>query len=794
MGTQSKHELKPVNAMQANDEQRMLHDAAIAFTERDTNLKRVRALRGVAPGFDRPLWQKMAELGWLGIVIPEEYGGQGLGFAELRVVTETLSRALVPEPLTACAVLARGAVLYGDNAALKAQLLPAIAKGDLILGVAWQEQLGGLNPTTIATTAVTQSSGSVVLNGTKRFVTPAAGADGFIVSALHGAALALYYVPANADGLSCTLERHADGTFAGLLQFKDVAVRAKHIVATAATAQAALVRAIDEATVMAGVELYGVMSRALQIALDYMNTRVQFGKQIGTYQALQHRAVDLYIQKALCVGALDDAIRVLDGKVDGNVDGQVSDAERSAAASRAKSRCADAAFAITRESIRFHGAMGIVDECDIGLYLQRALTLSAWLGNGAEHRRRYASVSPFEIEEISASPHRKESPPGTDWNAMNDADFRLEVRGFFEREYPENIRYLLRRARWSEIGGWVAKLANKGWIAPAWPRELGGMGLSPAKQIIFIEERERWGVCRAPDQGVVMIGPLLMRYGTEEQKRRFLPKIISGEHVWCQGYSEPNAGSDLASLTTEAVLDGDEWVINGRKIWTSLAHDSTHMFLLARTDRNAKRQAGISFFLLDLKTPGITIRPIPNIEGYAEFCEDVFDNVRIPKDNIVGEVNQGWTVAKTLLTFERLHNGGPRRALYTLTKIPAVAQQRGIWNDAEFQSKFTKLRLDVADLASAYQRYADIIGLGQSPDPGISMLKIWASETHTRLSELLIETAGDAGSIRDEKLAFGDSEFDLLQTFYAGLHAMIGAGSNDIQRNVLAKRVLGMPG
>ena len=786
MSTPLQHEMKPVNTTQATDEQRMLRDAAIAFTERDTHLKRVRGLRGVAPGFDREVWKKMADLGWLGILTPEQYGGQGLGFAELRVVAEELARVLVPEPLTACAVLARGVLLHGDNAELKAKLLPALAKGELILGVAWQEQLGGINPAAIEMKAIAQPSGGVVLNGAKRFVTPAAGADGFIVSALHAGALCLYYVPADNKGITCTLERRADGTFAGIVQFKDVTIPADRVVATAATANTALTRAIDEATVMAGVELYGVMSRALEIALDYMSTRVQFGKQIGTYQALQHRAVDLYIQKALCVGALDDAIRLLDG--------EASDAERSAAASRAKSRCSDAAFAITRESIRFHGAMGIVDECDIGLYLQRALTLSAWLGNGSEHRRRFARVSPFEVEEVTASQQRRESPPGTDWNAMNDGDFRMEVRSFLEQEYPGHLRYLLRRARWSEIGGWVAKLAKKGWIAPAWPRELGGMGLSPAKQIIFIEERERWGVCRAPDQGVVMIGPLLMRYGAEEQKQRFLPKIISGEHVWCQGYSEPNAGSDLASLTTEAVLDGDQWVINGRKIWTSLAHDSTHMFLLARTDRNAKRQAGISFFLLDLKTPGVTIRPIPNIEGYAEFCEDVFDNVRIPKENIVGEVNQGWTVAKTLLTFERLHNGGPRRALYTLTKIPAVAQQRGLWEDAEFQSKFTRLRLDVADLASAYQRYADIIGLGQSPDPGISMLKIWASETHTRLSELLIETAGDAGNIRDEKLAFGDSEFDLLQTFYAGLHAMIGAGSNDIQRNVLAKRVLGMPG
>jgi 3-oxochol-4-en-24-oyl-CoA dehydrogenase len=307
------------------------------------------------------------------------------------------------------------------------------------------------------------------------------------------------------------------------------------------------------------------------------------------------------------------------------------------------------------------------------------------------------------------------------------------------------------------------------------------MGLSPNKQVIFIEERERWGVARHPDQGVTMIGPLLMRYGTEEQKQRFLPKIIAGEHVWCQGYSEPNAGSDLASLATEAVADGDDFIINGTKIWTSLAHDATHMFLLARTDKTAKRQAGISFFLLDLKTPGVIVRPIPNIEGHSEFCQEFLENVRIPKENLVGELNKGWEVAKTLLTFERLNNGSPRRCSYSLNKLPIVARERGLWDDAEFQSKFTRMRLDVLDLGSSYKRYADILRQGKSPDPGISMLKIWQSETTLRLSELMLETASDAGYIRDEELAYGDDHVDVLGPFYAGLHTVISSGSNDIR-------------
>jgi alkylation response protein AidB-like acyl-CoA dehydrogenase len=776
----------------SSEEQRMLRDAAVAFCGRDTSIARIRKQRWEGAGYDRKVWAQMAELGWLGILIPEQYGGMGLGLGEMRAVAEELAKALVPEPLNACTVLAARAILHGDNESLKQKLLPQMAEGKLIVALAWQEKLAGLDFKTIAAKATRNANAEgsgVIVGGVKRFVAPAE-ADGYIVTAKDGDSLGLYYVAANAQGVSSTLERRADGTYATRVEFRQVAAEA--VVATGKAANAAIARALDEATYIASAELYGVMSRAMEVTIDFLKTRVQFGRAIGTFQALQHRAADLYIQQALTLGALDDTLLAFADGVDAF--------ERGAAASRLKSRASDAAIAISREAIRFFGAMGITDECDIGLYLKRSVVLAGFLGNGSEHRRRFAALSPFKVEEISAAGSGKNagkdkyqaSPAGTDWNAMSDEDFRLEVRGFFEREYPADLRYLLRRARWAEMREWVLKLCAKGWIAPSWPKELGGMGLSPNKQVIFIEERERWGVARHPDQGVTMIGPLLMRYGTEEQKQRFLPKIIAGEHVWCQGYSEPNAGSDLASLATEAVADGDDFTINGTKIWTSLAHDATHMFLLARTDKTAKRQAGISFFLLDLKTPGVIVRPIPNIEGHSEFCQEFLENVRIPKENLVGELNKGWEVAKTLLTFERLNNGSPRRCSYSLNKLPIVARERGLWDDAEFQSKFTRMRLDVLDLGSSYKRYADILRQGKSPDPGISMLKIWQSETTLRLSELMLETASDAGYIRDEELAYGDDHVDVLGPFYAGLHTVISSGSNDIQRNVLAKRVLGL--
>ena len=773
-----------MSSVRNDDELRLLADSVSAYTRAETGLQRMRRLRDTRPGFERAAWRELAQLGWTGILIPERFGGAGLGFAHMRIVAEGLARILAPEPLTASAVLAVRALVHGSNEALKSAELPKLAAGDTVAAVAWQEQPDDRLPDAVDTTA-TEQDGDWVLAGTKRFVTPIEDVDAYVVSARAREGLMLAWVPASSSGIHAEPHSRADGSFSQSIRFDNVRVAASAVIASGESAQAALVRAIDEANVMVCAELFGIMDQALKIAFDYLRTRVQFGRAIGSFQALQHRSVDLWMQKELAIGALDDAVRTLDMSDDVRA--------RALAVSRAKSRCADAALLLTRESIKLHGAIGYADECDVGQYLQRALVLSAWLGNGASHRRRYAGLAdPPPSTSRSTQKPTRESPPDTDWNAMSDDEFRREVRSFFEAHYPEELRYLQRRVRWHEIKDWSLLMSKKGWIAPAWPREHGGMGLTPAKFIIFLEEQERWGIARAPDMGVLMLGPVLMRFGSEAQKREYLPQVISCEHVWCQGYSEPNAGSDLASLRTTAVADGDHYVINGSKIWTSLAQDASHMFLLARTDATAKRQEGISFFMLDLKTPGIRLRPIRNLSGHEEFCQEFFDNVRIPKANLVGELNKGWTVAKALLGFERLNNGSPRRAQYPLLKLAAMARARGVWDDPEFQFKYTRLRLDVADLGSAYQRFADVVRKGGTPGPESSFLKVWSGESLQRLAELAVETAGAEGATRG-LLDFDGEPVDVLGPFYHLFGATTASGTNDIQRNIIAKRVLELP-
>jgi alkylation response protein AidB-like acyl-CoA dehydrogenase len=310
--------------------------------------------------------------------------------------------------------------------------------------------------------------------------------------------------------------------------------------------------------------------------------------------------------------------------------------------------------------------------------------------------------------------------------------------------------------------------------------------------LIFIEELERWGVARAPDQGIVMIGPILMSYGSPEQREQYLPAALTGEQIWCQGYSEPEAGSDLAALATRAVLDGEEFIVNGQKTWTTHGLDATHMYCLVRTDPNVKPQAGISFLLIDLRQPGVTVRPIVNLGGHVDFCEVFLDNVRVPRHNVVGELNAGWTIAKSLLGHERLFVGSPKLCQHAVHQLRELLVANGQIENAAVRDALTGITLDVLDLEALYGEYAAIVKQGGVPGVDISVLKIWSTETYVRLSEMILEAAGDAAGIVG-KQAFGDARIDVLSHFYNARPAPIYAGSNEIQRNILAKQVLRLP-
>lgn len=381
----------------------------------------------------------------------------------------------------------------------------------------------------------------------------------------------------------------------------------------------------------------------------------------------------------------------------------------------------------------------------------------------------------------------------TDWNLLDDEQFRRIAAEFFETHVPRHLRFLSRRPRWAEVSEWYMTMSRYGWLVPGWPREHGGMGLSQSKILVYMEELERCGAPRVMDQGLMNLGPVLIARGTEEQRQRFLPKILSGEHLWCQGYSEPNAGSDLASLRTEAVIEGDHFVINGHKIWTSVAFDANHMFALVRTDKTVKKQAGISFVMIDLRQPGVTVRPIRNIAGHEELCEVFLDNVRTPLTNLVGQLNDGWQVAKALLGFERVWSGSPRQSTIALLRLRQLARASGKMEDPAFVDKLAQVTMDVLDSAAAYERFAQIMRTGGSFGFEVSMLKIWATETCQRVTELMVEAAGDLGMLAGD-VAVGDEQIDVLYPFLECRAFTIYGGSSQVQRNILVKNVLDLPG
>lgn len=379
-----------------------------------------------------------------------------------------------------------------------------------------------------------------------------------------------------------------------------------------------------------------------------------------------------------------------------------------------------------------------------------------------------------------------------DWNALSDQQFRELVARSFTRWCPTELRGFTHRQRWNVVKPWFVILSQQGWIAPGWPPSYGGMGLSPAKHMIYIEEYERCGAPRLLDQALTNLGPILIARGTDAQRAAYLPRILSGENVWCQGYSEPGAGSDLASLRTEGRVEGDEIVINGHKIWTSMAFDATHMFALVRTDKTVKKQAGITFVMFEMDQKGVEVRPIRDIGGSEEFCEVFLNDVRARIADVVGSLNGGWAIAKTLLGFERVWAGSPRQSLIALAKLETVAKGAGVFEDPVFRDKFAQLSFDVADLASTYARSVRTLSAGGGFGYEASLLKIIATETCQRVTELLVDTAREAGAIEDE-YAFGSESVSVLAPFYESRAPTIYGGSSQIQRNILAKQALGLP-
>ncbi|MCH7697665.1 MAG: acyl-CoA dehydrogenase family protein [Chloroflexi bacterium] len=381
--------------------------------------------------------------------------------------------------------------------------------------------------------------------------------------------------------------------------------------------------------------------------------------------------------------------------------------------------------------------------------------------------------------------------------SAEDEEFREEVRAFLAEELGDrDIQRGGSMDAWKSYRQFIRKLADRGWLTLAWPEEWGGEGASHIKQLVYNEEM---ALADAPatDLGSDRVGPTIMLYGTDEQKAKFLPPIVSGETVWCQGFSEPGSGSDLASLQTKAVLDGDEFVINGTKIWTSLAHFAEWIILLVRTDPDAPKHRGISYLLVDMKTPGVEVRPLVDMLGRHQFNEVFFEDVRVPRDALIGELNRGWYVATATLDFER---SGIQRVIgsrKTYDKLVEYTREtprggRQLIHHPLVRAKLADLRIEFEVGKNLSYRVAWMQNQNLIPNYEASVSKLFGSELSQRLANAGIEIMGLGGQLAPgSKWAPLAGKFETLYLSSAAL--TVAAGTSEIQRNIIAGRGLGMP-
>jgi alkylation response protein AidB-like acyl-CoA dehydrogenase len=725
------------------DEQRLLRESVRAYLARG----------GDAAG----LWRGFAaELGVTALVLPEARGGIGGDPVDTMVVLEEIGAALAPVPFVE-AILQAGRTLDDIGDARSVPLLEALAVGDRTLVV-------------VRGATARREGDGWRLTGGKTLVGGGMAATGLLVAADTGSGLSLFIVDAVAVGVTVTPVQTIDARPAAEIAL-DVILPSEALLGDEGAALPAIEAGVDAAIAGVCAEAVGVMRIMLADTIAYTLQRRQFGQALADFQVLRHRIAEM----AIAIECALSAAWLATGAQ------SAAPTERARACATAKATVAEACRFVGQQAVQLHGGMGMTDELTLGRYFRRATAIEAAFGSRGSHMARLAAMPPAEPAVADLSPQ--------------NAAFRDEVRAFLDAELTPRLREAGSRCTgvYNEYGpanAWHRILARRGWSVPSWPVEHGGPGWSAEQQSIFASELTAAGAPRITPNATNMVAPVLMAFGTDEQKARYLPAIRSGDDWWAQGYSEPGSGSDLASLSCRAVRDGDHYVINGSKIWTTHAHFSNRIFCLVRTARLERPQQGISFLLFDLDLPGITIRPIISISGEHELNEVFFEDVRVPVSALLGAENDGWTVAKYLLQHERSGLSSPfLRARFA--RIRARAGERAgprgdtMASDPVFAERLAAAEMRIAVLDVHEQRVVagdtGVIPAAAAP----SAMKILSTELRQHLTELAIEVEGEASTVLGQTEAS-----DAMAIYFNDRAASIYAGTNEVQRNIIANALI----
>ncbi|GLZ08157.1 acyl-CoA dehydrogenase [Actinomadura sp. NBRC 104412] len=723
-------------------------------------------------------WRRLCtELDVVGLTLPVKFGGAGFGVQEAVIVAEETGRTLYGGPYLASWLAAEMIVAAGDETAAN-DLLPGIMKGSTIVATALDASGEGL-------TATAGAAGTWTLTGRTR-VLDSGVADLFIVTAVTtgGDMAPAVFAVKPGPGMR-RVELEALDLSRGLSELRFDGVSARLIGGTGER-----LRGVARLAVLGvAAEALGGARACVEMAASYARERVQFGRPIGSFQAVKHRIADLLVDVETAAATVAEAATVVAGET------AVGPAGQELAVSVAKLAATGAFLRAAEGTIQVHGGIGFTWEHDAHLYYRRAATSAQLFGTPDEHRRRvsvlaadpglgassrWSGADGGEHEELPAyqararawltETTRRLSPPAD----RGDADYGSD---------PEATR----RAK-----AYQRALADAGYAGISWPREYGGAGLDAVHERMFAAEVQRSGAGseRLFMVGLGMCGPTLLALGDEEQKRRYLPPMLRGEEIWCQLFSEPGAGSDLAGLSTRARRDGDGWVLDGQKVWTSHARVCDFGLALARTDPDVPKHRGITMFIVDMNDPGVTVRPLRQITGESEFNEVFLDGVRVRDADIVGGLGGGWRAARTMLMNERSSIGMHADSRFDFARLTQLAARMGHGDDPVWRDRLADVYVRERGLYLLAERIRLQAAAGADPGPIGSIAKLRKAELTKIGGHYALRLAGPgavAWTAGDETAGLVVDRFLRMQ------QSSIAGGTDDIQRNIIGERLLGLP-
>ena len=756
------------------DERQELAQSVRSACERLAPEGRVRAVaygEGDHSGFDTVLWDVLCnQVGVAAIALPEHLGGAGYGASALGVVAHELGRALAPVPFVSSTVLATGLLLeLTEHDPDADKRLTGLIEGRRTAAAALTGD-GGLWRRSAVSLRAARTGDGWCIDGTVRHVLGGSAADDLVVVAVaEDGEPALFLLDPAVDGVVAEAERVLDGTrpMATITLSSAPAVR----LSGDGPIGDVVDRNVDVALAVLSAEQVGACERVLEIATDYARTREQFGRRIGSFQAIKHKCADMLVDLEWARSASQAALEALDGS------DAAAAGEADWRASMAKAVCSEALRNAAKANVQIHGGIGFTWEDSAHLYFRRARTDEVVFGTPGQHWDRLSALGPST--QVSASP-----------NVPNDlkdlAAPRAEIRSFLDSApRPAGLRNYGPTPTADDVEPgriWHRYLADHGYACLHWPREFSGAAATVTYQAVFAEECARADVPRQLNiTGPDLVGPVLIKFGSQEQKDRHLAPIRLGDEVWCQLFSEPGAGSDLAGVRTRAEHTATGWRIDGQKVWSSAAASAHFGLLLARTGPDKHR--GLSMFVVPMGIPGVTVRPLTQMDGESKFNEVFFDGAELDDDALIGEVGQGWTVAMVTLGRERLTLGSQAVSMFRLHDRMVDAARNHDLLDPLLSRSLTRLWARMWLLRYTWQRAIDS---GDLTSPAFSVLKLMTSETDQDLGDMATEVLGTDACTDPE-------EDELVHHMLVGRAQTILGGTSEIQRNILGERVLGLP-